>query len=106
MKVEVQNTPLEGLLIIAPEVFCDQRGFFLEVYRRDVFREAGLPDTFVQLNHSRSARNVVRGLHFQWTPAMGKLMRVTQGEAYLVAVDIRPGDNVDEIGNRIPSYDL
>ena len=57
--------------------------------RRDA--DLGLPSSFVQLNHSRSARGVVRGLHFQWDPPMGKLMRVARGEAFIVAVDIRPG---------------
>jgi dTDP-4-dehydrorhamnose 3,5-epimerase len=61
----------------------------MEVYRQDVFAELGLPDRFVQLNHSRSSRGVVRGLHFQWDPPIGKLMRVTQGRAFFVAVDIR-----------------
>lgn len=91
MKVEVERTPLPGCLVLRPEFFQDQRGFFLEVYRQDVFRAAGLPDNFVQLNHSRSAKNVIRGLHFQWDPPMGKLMRVTRGVAFLVAVDIRRG---------------
>ena len=63
----------------------------MEVYRQDLFAGLGLPDRFLQLNHSRSARGVVRGLHFQWDPPMGKLMRVTQGTALLVAVDIRVG---------------
>jgi dTDP-4-dehydrorhamnose 3,5-epimerase len=91
MRVHVETTPIEDLLVVVPEVFEDERGFFMEVYHQEEFRKAGLPDTFVQLNHSRSARNVVRGLHFQWEPLMGKLMRVTFGTAYLVAVDIRKG---------------
>ncbi|CAN5306598.1 dTDP-4-dehydrorhamnose 3,5-epimerase [soil metagenome] len=91
MRVHVETTPIEDLLVVVPEVFEDERGFFMEVYHQEEFRKAGLPDTFVQLNHSRSARNVVRGLHFQWEPPMGKLMRVTFGTAYLVAVDIRKG---------------
>ncbi len=91
MRVHVETTPIEDLLVVVPEVFEDERGFFMEVYHQEEFRKAGLPDTFVQLNHSRSARNVVRGLHFQWEPPMGKLMRVTLGTAYLVAVDIRKG---------------
>ena len=61
------------------------------MYRADIFAELGLPDRYVQLNHSGSVRNVVRGLHFQWDPPMGKLMRVVRGSAFLVAVDIRPG---------------
>ena len=63
----------------------------MEVYRQDLFRQLGLPDQFVQLNHSRSSRGVVRGLHFQWEPRVGKLMRVIVGRAMLVAVDIRVG---------------
>lgn len=76
---------------MVPQVFEDERGFFMETYRADVFRELGLPTNFVQENHSRSARGVLRGLHFQWDPPMGKLMRVSYGAAFLVAVDIRKG---------------
>jgi len=91
MQIKVENTPIDAVKIVIPEVFEDERGFFTEVYRNDQFRELGLPYDFVQLNHSKSAKNVLRGLHFQWEPPMGKLMRVTQGEAFLVAVDIRKG---------------
>jgi dTDP-4-dehydrorhamnose 3,5-epimerase len=91
VKVALETTPIRDLLVVKNEVFEDARGFFLEAYRRDVFEEHGLPATFVQLNHSRSARDVVRGLHFQWEPPMGKLMRVLVGAAYLVAVDLRHG---------------
>ncbi|HEY6900068.1 MAG TPA: dTDP-4-dehydrorhamnose 3,5-epimerase, partial [Puia sp.] len=87
----VEKTEIRDLLIITPEVFKDDRGFFTETYRKDKFNEFGLNLEFVQDNHSKSARNVVRGLHFQWEPPMGKLMRVTQGTAFLVAVDIRIG---------------
>jgi dTDP-4-dehydrorhamnose 3,5-epimerase len=72
-------------------VFEDERGFFMEVFRADLYKELGLPTEFVQDNHSRSKQGVVRGLHFQWDPPMGKLMRVTYGSAFLVAVDIRKG---------------
>lgn len=89
MRPEVMSTEIDDALILVPEVFRDERGFFTEVYRRDTFADAGLPTEFVQLNHSRSTRNVLRGLHFQWDPPMGKLMRVTVGEAFLVAVDLR-----------------
>ncbi|HTA74240.1 MAG TPA: dTDP-4-dehydrorhamnose 3,5-epimerase [Gemmatimonadaceae bacterium] len=89
MKVFVEPTAIPDVILVKPEMFRDPRGFFTEVFREDVFAEAGLPTRFVQLNHSRSARDVVRGLHFQWEPPMGKLMRVTQGSAFLVAVDIR-----------------
>ena len=89
MRIQVESRHLNGLAVVVPEVFQDDRGFFTEVYRKDQFEELGLPGIFVQDNHSRSARNVVRGLHFQWEPPMGKLMRVTIGSAFLVAVDIR-----------------
>jgi dTDP-4-dehydrorhamnose 3,5-epimerase len=91
MKVHVEPTPIPDVYIVSPEVFEDARGFFVEVFRRDVYEAAGLPTQFVQLNHSRSARNVLRGVHFQWDPPMGKLMRVLLGTAFLVAVDIRKG---------------
>jgi dTDP-4-dehydrorhamnose 3,5-epimerase len=91
LRLHVETTPIPDLLLLTHEVFEDDRGFFMEVYRQDAFREAGLPDTFVQHNHSRSAKGVVRGLHFQWDPPMGKLMRVTFGTAFLVAVDLRRG---------------
>jgi dTDP-4-dehydrorhamnose 3,5-epimerase len=82
---------LEAVAVLSPTVFEDERGFFMETYRADDFRALGLPEHFVQDNHSRSTRGVVRGLHFQWDPPMGKLMRVTYGRAFLVAVDIRKG---------------
>ncbi len=91
MKVQIEPTRLDDVLIVSHEFFEDERGFFLEVYRQDVFREIGLPADFVQLNHSSSRKNVLRGLHFQWEPPMGKLMRITAGRAFLVAVDIRKG---------------
>ena len=91
MEFNLEKTPIRDLLIITPEIFKDDRGFFTETYRKDKFTEFGLDLEFVQDNHSRSAKNVVRGLHFQWEPPMGKLMRVTQGAAFLVVVDIRTG---------------
>jgi dTDP-4-dehydrorhamnose 3,5-epimerase len=93
VKFTVSQTSLPDVLVVEHEIFEDDRGFFVEVYRADQFAahaDLGLPSTFVQLNHSRSVRGVVRGLHFQWDPPMGKLMRVVRGEAFLVAVDIRP----------------
>jgi len=89
MRLTVESRHLDGIVVLAPEVFEDARGFFMEAYRADLFKEIGLPHEFVQDNHSRSVKNVLRGLHFQWEPPMGKLMRVTVGTAYLVAVDIR-----------------
>ena len=91
MEFKVEQTGIRDLLIITPDIFQDDRGFFTEAYRKDKFSEFGLNLEFVQDNHSRSAKNVVRGLHFQWDPPMGKLMRVTHGAAFLVAVDIRIG---------------
>lgn len=87
----LKHTSLEDVFIVTPKVFEDDRGFFMEVHREDIFKELGLDQTFVQDNHSRSGKHVLRGLHFQWDPPMGKLMRVTRGKAFLVAVDIRHG---------------
>ncbi|HMG66206.1 MAG TPA: dTDP-4-dehydrorhamnose 3,5-epimerase family protein, partial [Chitinophagaceae bacterium] len=89
MEFKFEQTAIRDLLIITPDIFQDDRGFFTETYRKDKFSEFGLDLEFKQDNHSRSAKNVVRGLHFQWEPPMGKLMRVTHGSAFLVAVDIR-----------------
>ena len=91
MQIRVVDEPIPGLKVLASEVFEDERGFFMEAFRADQFAELGLPTQFVQDNHSRSVKNVVRGLHFQYEPPMGKLMRVTVGSAFLMAVDIRKG---------------
>ena len=83
-------TELPGVIVLEPKVFGDDRGFFFESYNRRAFREAtGLDPDFVQDNHSRSARNVLRGLHYQVRQPQGKLVRVTTGEVYDVAVDLR-----------------
>ncbi len=89
MEITVETRQLGDVVVLAPQVFEDTRGFFMETFRADHFRNLGLPIDFVQDNHSRSSRGVLRGLHFQWDPPMGKLMRVTFGAAFLVAVDIR-----------------
>jgi dTDP-4-dehydrorhamnose 3,5-epimerase len=91
MNIKLESRSMRDVAVLVPDIFQDSRGFFMETYREDQFKEMGLPHHFVQDNHSRSAKGVVRGLHFQWEPPMGKLMRVTQGAAYLVAVDIRHG---------------
>jgi len=91
MQIKVESRWLGEVVVVVPEVFQDSRGFFTETFRADQFEALGLPTKFVQDNHSRSAKGVVRGLHFQWDPPMGKLMRVTAGAAFLVAVDIRKG---------------
>ena len=90
----VQTTKLKGCVIIEPSVFGDDRGFFLETFSRQrYFEEAGIELEFVQDNHSRSAANVLRGLHFQKTKPQGKLVRVVRGCVFDVAVDIRPGSD-------------
>jgi len=91
MQISIERTQIKDVIIVKPEVYRDSRGFFSEVFRKDQFEGHGLPGTFVQFNHSGSVRGVLRGLHFQWDPPMGKLMRVTSGSAFLVAVDIRRG---------------
>ena len=88
--MKVITTPLEGLLVIEPRVFGDERGFFYESYNARQFAEAtGVTANFVQDNHSRSRRGVLRGLHYQIQQPQGKLVRVTAGAVYDVAVDIR-----------------
>src|SRR3989344_401979 len=89
MSMEFRETKLKGLYIIQPDVKGDERGFFMEVFRKDVFKENGLDLNFVQTNHSRSGVGVLRGLHFQYDKPLGKLIRIINGDAFVVAVDIR-----------------
>lgn len=91
MAFRIEASHLGEVVVLVPQVFEDERGFFVETFRADQFKDLGLPTEFAQDNHSRSKKGVLRGLHFQWDPPMGKLMRVTYGRAFLVAVDIRPG---------------
>ena len=91
MNIRIESRALDDIVVLVPEIFEDERGFFMETFRADQFKDLGLPFEFVQDNHSRSPKGVIRGLHFQWDPPMGKLMRVTYGRAFLVAVDIRKG---------------
>ncbi len=92
MPLILHSTPLSGVLVIEPRVFRDARGFFLESYHQRDLAAAGLTDTFVQDNHSRSAYGVLRGLHYQdMTAPMGKLVRCTRGSIFDVAVDVRVG---------------
>src|SRR6201997_5875326 len=91
MQITIESRHLGDVVVLIPDIFKDDRGFFSETFRADQFRLLGLPTEFVQDNHSRSAKGVIRGLHFQWNPPMAKLMRVTAGAAFLVAVDIRKG---------------
>jgi len=85
------ETSLPGCVVIEPQVFGDSRGFFYESYNEAKYREAGIDRRFVQSNVSRSARGVLRGLHYQWPHPQGKLVSVLEGEVYDVAVDIRQG---------------
>ncbi|HEX5093921.1 MAG TPA: dTDP-4-dehydrorhamnose 3,5-epimerase [Burkholderiales bacterium] len=88
--MQVVPTALPGVLLLEPRVFGDARGFFFEAYNRRAFHKAtGLDPDFVQDNHSRSAKNVLRGLHYQVRQTQGKLVRVTEGEVWDVAVDLR-----------------
>ncbi|QDE38490.1 dTDP-4-dehydrorhamnose 3,5-epimerase [Luteibacter pinisoli] len=85
------ETSLPGCIVIEPQVFGDARGFFYESYNEDKYRAGGIDCRFVQSNVSRSARGVLRGLHFQWPNPQGKLVSVLEGEVFDVAVDIRRG---------------
>jgi dTDP-4-dehydrorhamnose 3,5-epimerase len=89
--VNIHDCPIEGLKIIELKVNGDQRGFFVERFHKERFADAGLPTDFAQDNHSRSAPGVLRGLHYQYSPPQGKLVGVTRGRVWDVAVDIRPG---------------
>jgi len=90
--MNVIKTKLKDCVIIEPKVFGDERGFFLETFQADRYSDlAGITLPFVQDNHSRSSKDVLRGLHFQKTKPQGKLVRVVRGEVYDVAVDIRSG---------------
>jgi len=90
--IDVTPLAIPEVKLVAPRVYRDERGFFLERYRRDAFEDAGIACEFVQDNHSRSQRGTVRGLHFQRPPhAQAKLVSVTRGEIFDVAVDVRVG---------------
>jgi len=88
--VKVQTTALEGVLILEPKIFSDERGLFFESFNARAFREAsGVDAAFVQDNHSRSVRNVLRGIHYQAVRPQGKLVRVACGRVFDIAVDLR-----------------
>jgi len=89
--MKVTRSRLSGVLTIEPQVFGDQRGYFMESWQAQRYREAGIQETFVQSNVSKSAQGVLRGLHFQNPHAQGKLVSVLAGEVFDVAVDIRRG---------------
>ena len=85
------ETRLDGLVLLAPKVHGDARGFFVETFRADTARRHGIPTDFVQDNHSRSRQGTLRGIHFQIHPGQGKLVRVARGVVYDVVVDLRRG---------------
>ncbi len=94
MPYQVTSTPIDGVLVLEPKVFGDARGFFFESFNAHDFEQAtGLKRSFVQDNHSKSNQGVLRGLHYQTEHAQGKLVRVTQGAVFDVAVDIRKGSS-------------
>ena len=90
-KITVETCEIEGLKIITPQVHGDARGYFMETYNYNDFKEAGIDVEFVQDNQSASKKGVLRGLHFQINHPQDKLVRVIKGEVYDVAVDMRPG---------------
>ncbi|MEE9447782.1 MAG: dTDP-4-dehydrorhamnose 3,5-epimerase [Arenicellales bacterium] len=88
--IEIEKTALSGVVIVKNKVFGDERGFFMETFNQQRFESVGLPTHFVQDNHSRSSKGVLRGLHYQYPQWQGKLVRVLSGAILDVAVDIRP----------------
>lgn len=90
--MQIKTYSIQGPILIQPNVYEDVRGFFLESFKASVFKKLGIPDYFAQDNHSRSVKNVLRGLHFQIPPMeQGKLVRVTRGKVLDIVVDIRKG---------------
>ncbi|MFT5709554.1 MAG: dTDP-4-dehydrorhamnose 3,5-epimerase [Halioglobus sp.] len=87
--MNIETTALQDLLLITPRVFGDERGFFMETWNHNSFADAGLDLAFVQDNHSRSSRGILRGMHYQTENTQGKLVRVSRGEVFDVAVDLR-----------------
>jgi dTDP-4-dehydrorhamnose 3,5-epimerase len=88
--MKVIETKIKDLLIIEPKIFGDERGFFYETFQAERYKKAGIKESFVQDNRSRSTKGVLRGLHFQKSKSQGKLVSVTSGEVFDVAVDLRP----------------
>lgn len=101
--MRVHDTELPGVKLIEPKIFGDERGWFLETWRAERYREHGIGPDFVQANCSHSARGVLRGLHYQWPEPQGKLVWVSSGRVFDVAVDIRPDS---EHFGRWVSFDL
>lgn len=89
-KFDFIKTKIDGVMVVAPQVFADDRGFFFECYKASDFANAGIKEPFTQVNHSKSTKGVLRGLHYQLDPmAQGKLVKVVAGEVFDVAVDLR-----------------
>ncbi|MFN8178702.1 MAG: dTDP-4-dehydrorhamnose 3,5-epimerase [bacterium] len=88
-RLTIRSAPLAGVLLLEPRVFRDERGFFVETFRQELFARAGIAVDLVQDNHSRSQRGTVRALHFQLPPGQAKLVRCARGSIYDVAVDLR-----------------
>lgn len=93
MAFTFENTKLPGVIVIQPQVFGDSRGYFMETFKKSDYAAAGIDREFVQDNESSSTKGVLRGLHFQKEHTQGKLVRVTYGEVFDVAVDVRPGSD-------------
>src|SRR5260370_21496595 len=91
MDIKIESRYLQDVVVLVPGIFQDDRGFFMETFRTDQIKAHGLPHLFAQDNHSRSVKGVVRGLHFQCDPPMGKLMRVSQAIAFQESEDITTG---------------
>ena len=89
--MEVELTPIEGVMIVKPVIYKDDRGFFTETYSKKKYYSVGIEEEFVQDNHSQSQKNTLRGLHYQSKKPQGKLVRVVRGEVMDVALDIRKG---------------
>ncbi|WP_305967477.1 dTDP-4-dehydrorhamnose 3,5-epimerase [Marinobacter salsuginis] len=100
--MNVIETKIPAVKLIEPKVFGDERGFFMETWNEKAFREAGINASFVQDNHSRSVKNTLRGLHYQIKQPQGKLVRVTRGEVFDVAVDLRT--NSSTFGQWVGEY--
>ena len=100
-KIAVETCEIEGLKIITPAVFGDERGYFMETYNYNDFKEAGIDCEFVQDNQSASRKGVLRGLHFQINYPQDKLVRAVNGEGFDVAVDLRQGS--ETLGNGLGS---
>ncbi len=109
MAFQFERLTIPEVILVTPEVFRDERGFFAEVYKYPEFAQAGIKAQFLQVNHSKSQKNVVRGLHYQKSPmAQAKLVRVIAGEIFDVAVDIRKGSPSfgKWVGVKLNSQDL